>query len=80
MTIEIHEPKLEALIQQRMASGLYQGVEDVLLQALEASPPPQTEASPKKKVNFAQFIMESPLGGTGIEFERIKDYPKPAEL
>jgi Arc/MetJ-type ribon-helix-helix transcriptional regulator len=35
MTIEIHEPELEALIQQRMASGAFRSVEDVLKAALQ---------------------------------------------
>jgi hypothetical protein len=38
MTIEIHRPELEALIRERMKSGIFQNVEDVLLQALESSP------------------------------------------
>ena len=38
MTIEIHKPELEALIQERMKSGTFQNVEDVLLQALKSSP------------------------------------------
>jgi len=32
MTIEIHKPELEALIQERMKSGAFQSVEDVLMQ------------------------------------------------
>jgi hypothetical protein len=39
MTIEIHEPELEALIQERMKSGHFQSVEEVLIQALKAAPP-----------------------------------------
>jgi hypothetical protein len=42
MTIEIHQPELEALIQ-----------------------------------SFTQFLMESPLAGSGLEFERIHDDPRP---
>jgi hypothetical protein len=38
MTIEIHKPELEALIRERMKSGTFQNVEDVLLQALKSSP------------------------------------------
>ena len=38
MTIEIHRPELEALIRQRMRIGGFQNVEDVLLEALKASP------------------------------------------
>ena len=39
MTIEIHKPELEALIMQRMESGGFHNVEEVLLQALKSSPP-----------------------------------------
>lgn len=38
MTIEIHRPALEALILQRMKRGVFQNVEDALMQALEMSP------------------------------------------
>jgi len=38
MTIEVHQPELEALIQRRMATGDFLSVEDLLLKALEASP------------------------------------------
>jgi hypothetical protein len=34
MTIEIHHPALESLIQQRMKSGAFRSVEDVLIHAL----------------------------------------------
>ena len=39
MTIDIHKPELEALIRQRLRSGAFKDVEDVLLQALKAMPP-----------------------------------------
>jgi hypothetical protein len=39
MTIEIHRPELEALIQERLKSGVFENVEDVLLQALKSAPP-----------------------------------------
>jgi len=38
MTIEITQPETEALIEQRMATGAFSDVEDVLLQALKAAP------------------------------------------
>ena len=37
--IQIDEPKLEILISQRMESGAFETVEEVLLQALEQSAP-----------------------------------------
>jgi hypothetical protein len=41
MTIEIHQPELEALIHERMQSGAFASVEDVLLQALRGSASPK---------------------------------------
>ncbi len=38
MTIEIHQPELEALILERMKSGAFRSVEDVLMQALRSAP------------------------------------------
>jgi antitoxin ParD1/3/4 len=35
MTIEINRPEIEALIQQRLHSGAFESVEDVLVDALE---------------------------------------------
>jgi hypothetical protein len=40
MTIEIHQPELEALIEERMRTGAFASVEDVLLHALKAAPKP----------------------------------------
>jgi len=37
MTIEIHRPDLEALILERMESGRFQDVEELLLQAIKSS-------------------------------------------
>jgi hypothetical protein len=86
MSIEIHEPRLEALIEQRMASGQLESVEDLLLQALEASPVAQVretyddpQAKPKKQ-NLADFLVNSPLRDSGIVIERSKDAPRIIEL
>jgi hypothetical protein len=78
MSVIIHQPEIEALIQQRMATGVFPNVEAVLLHALKSSPMPDDEKQPKQ--NFADFIMESPLRGSGIEIERIKDYTVPVEF
>jgi len=78
MSVEIHQPEIEALIQQRMASGAFQDVEEVLLHALKSAPFPTHGKQPKK--NFAQFLMDSPLPGSGLELQRIRDYPLPIEL
>jgi hypothetical protein len=39
MTIQINKPEVEALINQRLWSGAFKDAEDVILQALQASPP-----------------------------------------
>ncbi len=81
MTIKINKPELEALIHERMKSGGFQNVEDVLLQALNPQPPVQPiKGSPRKKKNFAQFLLESPLPGSGLKLERSREYPQPIEL
>ena len=42
MSVEIHQPEIEALIDQRMASGSFHDVEEVLIYALKAAPPTET--------------------------------------
>lgn len=78
MSVIIHQPEIEALVEQRMATGAFSDVEAVLLHALKSAPIPVAEHQPKQ--NLADFLMESPLRGSGIQIERIKDYPVPVEL
>jgi hypothetical protein len=80
MTIEIRQPELEALIQQRMDSGAFRNVEDVLMQALKSLPPAEQFKTRQPKMNFADFLMSSPLRGSGLILERAKDYPRPVEF
>lgn len=56
MTIEIHRPELEALIRERMKTGAFQSVEDVLIQALEASSPPVKPTTPAQSRTGADLI------------------------
>ncbi len=82
MIIEIHRPELESLIRERMESGGFQDVEDVLMQALKSSATgEQPAATPRKpKKSFGQFLLESPLRGSGLRLERQKDYPRAIDL
>lgn len=43
MTIEIQRPELEALILERMQTGGFESIEDVLFEALKAAPVPLRE-------------------------------------
>ena len=45
MTIEIQRPELEALIRERMNSGAFQNVEDVIMYALKASAAAEASAA-----------------------------------
>lgn len=66
--IQIHQPEVEALIQQRLTAGGFENIEEVLLQALREAPLPPT-VPPHK-----------PTGRTGAEiiaaFQRcpVKDF------
>ncbi len=80
ITIEIRQPELEALIRQRMDSRAFRNVEDVLMQALKSLPPANEFKTRQPKRNFADFLMSSPLRGSGLILERTKDYPHPVEF
>ena len=87
MTIEIHKPELETLIRERMESGGYENVEDVLLHAMQSShpgvPPKGGEVAttpPRKKQSLSEFLLNSPLRGSGLVAERQKDYAEPIDL
>ncbi len=76
MNIQIDQPKLEALIHQRMASGRYATVEDLLLRTLEASPETALRPNTERK-SLAQLFAESPFRGLDMEFPRD---PSPLRL
>ncbi len=83
MTIEIKKLELEVLIAERLRSGSFENVEDVLLQALKSSPP-QNQASPpeqqKRKQTLSEFLMDSPLAGSELYLERDKDPGRSIQL
>lgn len=79
MNIDIHQPELEALIQQRLDTGQFESVEDLLLQALRNSPEAPVEKTDQRQ-NLADFLLESPLPGSGLLLERTKDSPRVIDL
>jgi hypothetical protein len=85
MTIEIQRPELEALIRERMNSGAFQNVEDVLMQALKAAAAAEAlaAATPKRlagRKSLAQLFADSPFKGLDIDFEREPDYDRDVTL
>jgi hypothetical protein len=77
MIIEIQQAELEALIQQRLDNGGFRSIEDMLTQAIRSLPVSDTRTS---KQNLADFLLSSPLAGSGLITERAKDTPLPLEL
>jgi hypothetical protein len=85
MTIEI-KPETEQLVREQISSGHFRSVDELIVRALSAlreesqDREPVTAPVAKPKKNFAQFLLESPLPGSGLRLERQKDYPRPVEL
>ena len=71
MTIEIHRPELEALIMERMKAGAFQ---NVLMQALEASPPakPAPPAENRTGADLIAAVQASPYREIEIEPARYR--------
>jgi len=78
MTIQITKPEVEALIKQRLQSGAFKDAEDVILQALQSSPPPAAEAPPARTL---QEVFEAARGlGEGVDFGRNPSTGRPVDL
>ena len=74
MTIEIHRPEIEALIQQRLQTGAFHDVEHVLLHALRTSERPAgPSAGGSDAKDLVELFANSPFAGLSIDFERDQD-------
>jgi hypothetical protein len=60
MTIEIHQPELEHLIQQRMKSGAFRSVEDFLMQTLITAVPAH-DIPPQQPASLSQNPDDRPI-------------------
>jgi antitoxin ParD1/3/4 len=79
MTIQINRPEIEGLIQQRLHSGAFESVEDVLIDALEVQREREAWLQENKetindKINhgLAQLDRGEGLPGEGLR-ERLED-------
>jgi Arc/MetJ-type ribon-helix-helix transcriptional regulator len=82
LTIEL-KPEQERIIQEQIRSGHFRSAEEVLDYALAALREKNSFSKPepkKPRKNFAQFLMESPLSGSGLDLERDKDQGRDIEL
>jgi len=78
MTIQL-TPEDEKLIQERLRSGAFHSVAEVIHHALVSSPLPQSSANKPRK-NLADVLSEPPFAGSELKLERIRDYPRPFNL
>ena len=72
MTIEL-KPEQERIIQEEIRTGHFRNVDEVLdhaLAALREKNSALKSESQKPRKNLAQFLMESPLAGSGLNLER----------
>src|SRR4051794_13395343 len=78
MTIQIQQPELEALIEQRLESGAFRDVEDVLLQALRAYEPEAKTSEPAGKPKSLVEVF-APLRGLDLDWGRNPSTGRPVE-
>ncbi len=79
MTIEIHNAELESILQQRLKSGHFASLEDMLLETLRASQPSAASAANEKRakaLESASLIRELRKGVTlnRPEGTSLRDY------
>jgi Arc/MetJ-type ribon-helix-helix transcriptional regulator len=82
MTIQL-KPEQERIIEAEIRNGHFRSVEEVLDHALAAllAKSSALESEPRKpRKNLAQFLMESPLAGSGLDLTRDKDLGRDIEL
>jgi uncharacterized protein (DUF2267 family) len=84
MTVEL-KPETERLVQEELQSGHVHTADELVIERVQALREKlkgaQTQAAPRKlKMNLAQFLLESPLRGSGLRLDRQKDYPRPVDL
>lgn len=82
MTVEL-KPETERLVQEELRSGHVQTMDELIVHGVHAlreksKVAPALPRKPRK--NLADFLMESPLRGSGLRLERQKDYPRPVDL
>jgi hypothetical protein len=78
MTIQITRPEVEALINQRLQSGAFKDAEDVILQALQSSPPTTPLLNPPPAKDIVELF--APLRGLNLDFGRNPSSGRPVDL
>ncbi len=84
MSVEIQQPEIEALIRQRMASGAFHDVEEVLIHALKSAPQPAS--TPPLGKTFGKRLVDAfaeareILGDVEVDFPRDASPGRPVDV
>lgn len=76
-------PEIERWVREEIQRGHFHSAEEAIEQAVHAlrgETRLEQPSVPKPRGNFAQFLLDSPLPGSGLNLERRKDYPHPIDL
>ena len=80
MTINI-TPEDEKIIQEKLRTGVFRSVEEVIHRALVSLATPETSPPrTKPRRNLVEVLIEPPFAGSELNLERIRDYPRPLDL
>ena len=79
MTINI-TPEDEKLIQEKLRTGGFRSVEEVIHRALVLLPTPATSPQPARPRRASGLLNKPPFAGSELNLERIRDYPRPLDL
>ena len=78
MIIQITQPEVEAIIQQRLKSGAFQDAEDVISQALRSSPEPE---APSLSIKTLDELFARIRGlAEDLDFSRNRSTGRPVDL
>ena len=79
MTINI-TPEDEKLIQEKLRTGEFRSVQEVIHRAPVSLPTPETSQEARPRRTLVEVLSEPPFAGSELNLERIRDYPRPLDL
>lgn len=78
MTIQITQPEVEAIIQQRLETGSFKDAEDVILHALRSSP--NAAGSPAHQGNIVDLFAKVRGMADDLDFSRNPSIGRPVDI
>ena len=82
MTVEL-KPETGQLVREEIKNGHFHSVDELIKEGVFAwrEKHQVVESPPGKSLrNLSEFLLQSPIAGSGLDLEREKDYGRPVEL